>query len=140
MQTTRMRCFAKSAENIPHKLTSSSLFVGKKVGRKDTLLSHQLSAKHIACTSKHERKSVKKVGTLDKAFAKVELSEVKRYKQLFHTAYAVAKHNCPFTDFLFICSIQEKNGVNLGNDNRTRDACVDFVKAISMTWRPTCNL
>ena len=51
--------------------TSSSLFAGKKVDRKDTLLSHQLSAKHKVCTLKHELKSVKKVGTLDKAFAKV---------------------------------------------------------------------
>ena len=60
--------------------TSSSLFAGKKVDRKDTLLSFQLSAKHKVCTSKHELKSVKKVGTLDKAFAKVELSEMERYK------------------------------------------------------------
>ena len=58
----------------------------------------------------------------------------------FNTAYAVAKHNRPFTDFPFICPIQEENSVNLGVDLRTTDACVDFVKVISLTLRPTCNL
>ena len=51
----------------------STLFVGKKVDWKDTLLTHQLSAKHIACTSKHEKESAIKVGSLDKALAKVKL-------------------------------------------------------------------
>ena len=32
---------------------TSSLFIGKKVERKDTLTTHQLSAKHIACMSKY---------------------------------------------------------------------------------------
>ena len=88
---------------------SSSLFIGKKLDRKDTLQTHSTSAKHIACFSKQEKQntSTKKTGAIEKAFSKVEQSEVERYKKLFNTAYAVAKHNCPFTDFAFMCSVQE---------------------------------
>ncbi|XP_051789853.1 uncharacterized protein LOC127529646 [Erpetoichthys calabaricus] len=65
---------------------TSTLFTGKKVDRKDTLQSHQLSVKHIACMSKHESKSKKKVGSIEKAFSKVERLEVERYARLFNAA------------------------------------------------------
>ena len=83
---------------------------------------------------KAERKSVEKVriGPFTKHLQKLSFQRWNTLKKLFNTAYAVAKHNRPFIDFHFICSIQENNGVNLGCDHRTRDTCVDFVKAISM--------
>lgn len=68
---------------------------------------------------------------LDKAFVNAEVAVVERYKKLFNTAHAVAEHICPFFDFQFLCSVQEKNGVNLGNDRRGRDACAEIFKSIS---------
>ena len=34
---------------------------------------------------------------------------------LFNTAYDVAKHNRPFSDYAFLCDVQRKNGVQSGN-------------------------
>lgn len=70
-------------------------------------------------------------GDMYRALAKVNQAEVERYEKLFNTAYAVAKHNRPFTEYNFLCEVQIKNGVQLGNGHLSRDACVDFIKAIS---------
>ncbi|CAG2191829.1 unnamed protein product [Mytilus edulis] len=68
---------------------------------------------------------------MDRALAKVNQSEVDRYEKLFNTAYAVVKNNRPFSDYSFMCDIQIKNGMQLGNDHLGRDACVNFLKAMS---------
>ncbi|XP_067656447.1 zinc finger protein 862-like [Haliotis asinina] len=113
--------------------TTSGLYVGKSVDRKDTLTAHQMSARHISCLSKFEGQQKKNTtdGALSKAFSKVEEKEVERYKKLFNTAFAVVKHGRPYTDYPFLCQIQKKNGLELGNDHIGRDACVDFQNAIS---------
>lgn len=43
----------------------------------------------------------------------------------------MAKRNKPFSDFPFLCAIQQKNSINLGGDHHGRDACVEMVAAIS---------
>jgi hypothetical protein len=111
--------------------SDSNLFVGKVVDRRNTLLSHQMSSKHQACQMRGIAKCKQGTGDMDRALAKVNQAEVEWYEKLFNTAYAVAKHNRPFTEYNFLCEVQIKNGVQLGNDHLSRDACVDFIKAIS---------
>lgn len=112
---------------------TSGLYIGKGITRRDTLTSHQLSSKHVSCCLKHDSVNKKKTGPLEKSFSKVEKSEVERYEKLFNTAYAVAKHNKPYTDFSFLCQLQIKNGIDLGKDHINRDACTDFIKSISLS-------
>ena len=52
-------------------------------------------------------------------------------KKLFNTAYAVIKHNHPYTDYTFLCDVQKKNGADLGNDHSSRDTCVIFQNSIA---------
>lgn len=109
----------------------SGMFIGKIVGRRDTLS----SAKHAACLMKDSNKSKRVTGLMDKAIAKVHEHELDRYEKLFNTAYAVAKNNRPFSDYTFLCEIQMKNGLHLGSDHLGRDACVNFIKTISEVIR-----
>lgn len=113
----------------------SGMFIGKIVDRRDTLSSHQSSAKHAACLMKDSNKSKQVTGLMDKAIAKVHDHELNRYEKLFNTAYAVAKNNRPFSDYTFLCEIQMKNGLHLGSDHLGRDACVNFIKTISEVIR-----
>ena len=71
-------------------------------------------------------------GKIDIAFAKVDQTAVDRYNKLFNTAYAIAKNNKPYSDYALYCDLQIKNGLSLGTDHIGRDACVDFIKAISL--------
>ena len=59
------------------------------------------------------------------------MHEISRYKKLFNTAYAVIKHNRPYSDYTFLCDVQKKNGADLGNDHLSRDTCVVFQNSIS---------
>ena len=71
-------------------------------------------------------------GKIDIAFTKVDQTEVDRYNKLFNTAYAIVKNNKPCSDYALYCDLQIKNGLNLGTDHIERDACVYFIKAISL--------
>ena len=112
--------------------TTSALYVGKSSGtllRKDTLTAHQISSKPVSCVSKYEfKQKPSKQGPIEKSISKVEMHEIDRYKKLFNTAYAVIKHNQPYTDYTFLCEVQKKNGADLGNDHLFRDTCVVFQK------------
>jgi hypothetical protein len=92
------------------------MFIGKIVGRRDTLS----SAKHAACLMKDSNKSKQVTGLMDKAIAKVHRHELNRYEKLFNTAYAVAKNIRPFSDYTFLCEIQMKNGLHLDSDHCNR--------------------
>ena len=112
---------------------NSGLFEGMVLKRRDTLSAHNQSTKHVLCQTKYDQKNGKKVtGKIDVAFAKVDQSEVERYNKLFNTAYAIAKGNKPYSDYPLYCELQTKNWLNLGSDHIGRDACVDFIKAISL--------
>ena len=69
-------------------------------------------------------------GDLDKTIQKYNEGQTDRFKMLFNTAFAVAKNRKPFSDYEYICSIQKKNGLDLGSDHLNRKACVEFVKSI----------
>ena len=123
------RMFPQSAD------TTSALYTGKSIEtllRKDTLTAHQTSSKHVSCVSKYEfKQKPSKQGPIEKSISKVEMHEISRYKKLFNTAYAVIKHNRPYSDYTFLCDVQKKNGADLGNDHLSRDTCVVFQNSIS---------
>ena len=89
--------------------TTLALFMGKSPNtllRKDILMSHQLSSKHVSCVSKYEfKQKPSNHGAIEKSLSKVELHQIEKYKKLFNTAYAVIKHNRPYTDYTFLCEV-----------------------------------
>lgn len=120
----------------------SGLYTGQLVSRKDTLQTHEKSAKHASCQLKSDREKLKKTdtkfsGKLEKTIQKYNEGQVDRLKMLFNTAYGVAKNRKPFSDYEFICSIQQKNGIDLGRDHLNRKACVEFVKSIAGSLHDT---
>nr|XP_006818603.1 PREDICTED: zinc finger protein 862-like [Saccoglossus kowalevskii] len=58
-----------------------------------------------------------------------------RIRYLFNTAYAVAKAGKPFSDFKFICGIQKKNGLKLGENYVNSHGCTEFMEHIASTLR-----
>lgn len=50
--------------------------------------------------------------------------------KLFRTAHALAKHNRPFTDFVWQCELDEAKGINIGPSYRSHVKCKEFTMAI----------
>ena len=57
------------------------------------------------------------------------------YEKLFNIAYYVATEGEPMTKFEKLCSLQEKNGVEIGKNYRNNHACKDFTSSIAETLK-----
>lgn len=57
--------------------------------------------------------------------------QLNRYKILFNTAYSIAKLGKPFSDFVQICDIQKKKGLDVGTQYMNIEGCKLFKKTIA---------
>ena len=60
---------------------------------------------------------------------------IEKLRILFRTAHAVAKHSRPFTDYVWLCNLDEKKGLNIGQTYRTDVKCREFIGAIAEVER-----
>ena len=62
-------------------------------------------------------------------------SSFDKLKNLFRTAHGIAKNCRPYTDFQWICEVDEKKGVVIGNTYCSDKSCREFIRAIAATER-----
>ena len=119
----------------------SALVVGTNKFRIDPLYKHEKTTCHIACVNQqHYLDSKAKAGSatstaIGRGILALHEKHRKRLMILFNTAYGLAKKNRPFTDFPTVCSIQEKNGLVLGENYITDKAARQFTSCIAKTLR-----
>ena len=126
--------FCKTCRKYPSLADKSSpLFSGTSNFRVDPLKSHRRSREHETCELRLQHESKENATTelkntpIGKALLKVDENQKKRLCFLFNTAYAVAKKGKPFSDFEYICELQIKNGLDLGENYLNDHACQKFV-------------
>ena len=54
-----------------------------------------------------------------------------RMEKLFNTAHYVAKEGLAFKKFTGLCDLQEKDGLDIGNNYRNEIKCKEFVSSIA---------
>ena len=59
--------------------------------------------------------------------AKPDEETKSRMERLFNTAHYVAKEVLAFKKLTGLCDLQEKNGLDIGNNYRNRMKCEEFV-------------
>ena len=119
----------------------TNLVTGTQNWRTDILAKHQRSKNHIAAMSAKLAKEQKPIATMSR---QLNLKHHEKLSFLFNTAYAVAKQNWSLRDFVALCELQVKNGVNLGDNYLTHQAARDFIDSIAYeqrqdTTRDICN-
>ena len=126
--------FCQTCRKYPSLVDKSSpLFSGTSNFRVDPVKSHLRSREHEACGMRIQHESKERATTelkdtpIGKALLKVDEHEKKRLRFLFNTAYAVAKKGKLFSDFEYICELQIKNGLDLGENYLNDHACQKFV-------------
>ena len=63
-------------------------------------------------------------------------SETKeKLSKLFKTCHALAIHNRPFTDYNWLCQLDEAKGVKIGKTYRNSESAKEFTKAIAQVER-----
>jgi hypothetical protein len=108
--------------------------------RKDTLSTHDSSGAHGACMkadqiSKLSAEDKMKKTAIGAGLLRMTANERTRYQCLFNTAYAVARKAKPTIDYEYICCIQKKNGLNLGNSLLNDDAAAEMIKFMAEDMR-----
>ena len=89
------------------------------------------SSEHGKCLNKwkvDKENADKPLATMMKTIsAKLDEETKSRMKRLFNTAHYVAKAGLAFKKFTGLCDLQEKNGLDIGNNYRNRMKCKEFV-------------
>ena len=70
-----------------------------------------------------------------KMLMKLNQKTIEQMKILFTSAHDVAKHGRPFSDFQWLCSLDEAKGLKVGTAYRNDKSCQDFMKAIATNQR-----
>ena len=65
--------------------------------------------------------------TMKTVSAKLDDETKSRMKRLFNTAHYVAKEGLAFKKLTGLCDLQEKNGLDIGNNYRNEIKCKAFV-------------
>ena len=114
-----------------------SLF-GSKTGnnsfRLDGFKKHEKSDGHKTAKLAHNT-SVSQPGTapMEACLINMEKESVTHLVKLFHTVYYLVKAERPFRDFVGLCDLQERNGVNTGKSYKNDKQAATFTHFIAET-------
>ena len=103
--------------------------------RVQSLQSNDISSYHGKCLNKwkvDKENADKPLATMMKTISAKLYDETKsRMERLFNTAHYVAKEGLAFKTFTGLCDLQEKNGLDIGNNYRNKMKCKEFVSSIA---------
>ncbi|XP_060553485.1 zinc finger protein 862-like [Ruditapes philippinarum] len=110
-----------------------SLFVqGCKSYKIETIKLHEQSKSHLKCQACYHAKCVPaSMSEAGKLVQKLNHENFKKMAILFRTAHALAIHNRPFTDFIWMCELDSVKNVNVGETYRNAAAAKTFIYYIA---------
>ena len=126
--TMRMYCqICRKYEKV------GSFVVGSPVFKLESIKSHNTSASHVKWSLKE--KAATHPGAVEKAIS--QLGEAAHAKMciLFRNAHAIAKHARPYTDFVWMCALDEVKGVQIGRTYHNDKQCAEFIHHIAQARR-----
>ena len=114
----------------------SAFAAGCSSFRYDSIVAHQKSELHLKST---EWQNAKKGSTDDSSAGKglkmLHASVAHRLVHLFRNTHALVMNRRPFTDFVFLCTLDEKKGVDIGQTYRNDKQAVTFARFIAKAER-----
>ena len=130
---------SKGSQNVPDKYTKYAqlpLVTGSTNMKKTMLSGHAVSEGHREAEGIVASRNAKPGDTVaEKSLQKINEKAFDRLTILFRNAHAIAYHSRPFKDFTWMCNLDERKGVNVGNTYRNDKQCKTFVGAISAVER-----
>ena len=113
-----------------------SFIGGCKNFRLEAVMAHQKSELHRRCTATDDAKKAKVGTTVAKKLVETLNKQVfNRLTMLFRNAHALAKTRRPFTDFTWLCDLDEKKGLDIGATYRNDKQAQSFAHFIAQQSR-----
>ncbi|CAL4197547.1 unnamed protein product [Meganyctiphanes norvegica] len=132
-----MYCYV--CRELKHLYQSSDIAMitgaGEPSFRKGTLDSHGTSMYHTKCMDVFHARQRPQEMPLAIIRRRMNLQSQEMYYNLFTSAYCVGLRNWSFRDFEYLCQLQAKNGVNIGNNYQNTHGVQTFIESIAHIQR-----
>lgn len=104
--------------------------------RVDNLQKHAASRLHVKVMEiEAARCAAPGTSPAERMLGKINAIAMERYNLLFRNAHVLTKRNRPFTDFEWMCELDEIKGLNIGPNYRSDKKCREFTDAIGEVER-----
>lgn len=118
------------------KYSAGPFVVGSQSLRHDGLVSHQLSAGHKEAEDIHKAKNAPQgQQPAQKLLKTLNDQNFCRLEKLFRSAHAIVKKCRPVSDFQWMCQVDVKKGVDIGQTYRNDKSCKEFIVAMAEVVR-----
>ena len=127
--------FCKVCREFQHLLNKTdNVFIhGSNRFRKDPIDKHEKTKDHAICSSAARAKTEPTPIAVLKD--RLDRKQVYKYQAFFNTAYLIAKRNFSFHDFEFLLKLQNKNGLQLGENYQNIQGAKTFIESIAHELR-----
>lgn len=114
---------------------ANTFSVGNTNFKLETVKAHARSEGHKKNQLKFDAKTKPENTAAHKMLVQMNKKTMEQLEILFRSAHALAKHGRPYSDFKWLCMLDEAKGLKLGSTYRNDKRCRDFVKAIATDLR-----
>ena len=114
------------------KYSKGPLVIGGTNMKRTTLTAHEASDGHRVAVE-HERNRTARPGTsiAEQSIQKMNRAVFDKLDTLFRNAHAIAKNNRPFSNYVWMATLDERKGLFLGETYRNEKACKEFIHSIA---------
>ena len=110
--------------------------VGTQNFKLESIRGHEKSQTHMKCARiASAMKAPTSTSIAEKTLTSLNLAQSEKMDKLFRTAHAIAKKGRPFTDYVWMCDLDEMKGIDIGKTyhNHTQVRC--FVAHVAAVER-----
>lgn len=116
--------------------TSGVFVTGSTNFKKESIVYHNKSGSHTHNIGVHDAKiAVPGSSQAEKNIVNMNQSSYLRMAKMFKNAHAVARHNRPYTDFVWICKLDKAKGVDIGSKYLNEKEAAIFIHYIAEAER-----
>ena len=114
------------------KYSKGTFVIGGTNMKRTTLTAHEASDGHSVAVE-HERNRIAHPGTsiAEQSIQKMNRAVFNKVDKLFRNAHSIAKNNRPFSDYVWMATLDERKGLILGQTYRNEKACKEFIHSIA---------
>ena len=127
----------QSASQLDRSLAQKNVFVdaGCTSLRLESIKIHETSSNHLKAITIVAAKSEPEKTPAFKMICSLNKDTLEKLSKLFRTCHALAVYNRPYTDYTWLCELDETKGVNLGKTYRTAEYAKVFTHYIANVER-----
>ena len=131
--------FCKEAAKTSKDVGAQNSFVtGCQSLKLESIKLHQVSLNHQKSTKIIEGRTSVTATPAFKIICSLNKDILEKLEKMFRNCHAIAMNNRPFSDYVWLCDLDDMKGLSLGKTYRNEKAAIVFTHAIAQVERSKC--